>query len=100
MTKREVRKEIFIMSEGSAKDFITEMQEWMEKAEKSGYTNIRVSIDTEQELYSDDRYAKVCLTGVRLETDEEYKARMDEEEQIRAHRRRAYEHLKKEFGDA
>jgi hypothetical protein len=39
----------------------------------------------------------LCLFGVRLETDDEFRARLNQEERARENRRWQYEMLKKEF---
>lgn len=98
--KKTIAAEVSRLYECKAADFVHRLQELIKVAEKSGFTDLRVEIDTEQEPWSECAYAKVALVGSRLETDEEYKARMEEEERIKTYRRNAYEALKKEFGDA
>jgi hypothetical protein len=55
-------------------------------------------IELEEERGHDRDYYTVRVTKTRPETDSEYNARIDKENEWKESRRMAYEQLKKEFG--
>ena len=71
--------------------------EELKEAREQGFT--QVELEAEQGYY-DSCSAIFTVSKEREENDEEFNARLAREEYYRNTRRREYERLKKEFGDA
>lgn len=90
MTKKQIKetKKIFLSEfEGKIDDMISQLQEWKNEGWEGLDSDCRYDL-TFYELYKH-----------RLETDQEYRMRMYQEELYKENRRKQYEELKKEFGN-
>ena len=74
-------------------DFIKNLQE----LHSEGWET--VEIDKENYPYDNNDYYYLKVSKTRLENDEEYNKRIDEENEWKENRKREYEQLKKEFGE-
>ena len=88
MKKMITEKDYYIIDFEASIDSVISM---LQKSKEEGWTDITCND------YED--YKKYYLSKERLETDEEYNARIKLEEQNKTYRRKCYEDLKKEFGD-
>lgn len=66
-------------------------------AMKDGFTRIELEVESG---YYDSHTAVFTVTGQREETDQEYESRMRKVKYLQEQRRKEYESMKKEFGDA
>lgn len=71
--------------------------EMLTEAMKEGYTQVEFEVETG---YYDSHTAVFTVTKQREETDQEYETRLLKEKNWQVARRKEYERLKKEFGDA
>ena len=67
------------------------------EAMEQGFTNVELEVERG---YYDSASAILNVTKVREENDQEYNARLKRRECYENRRRREYESMKKEFGDA
>lgn len=74
-------------------DFIKKLQ----KLQSEGWK--KVEIDKENYEYDSNDYYYLKVLKTRLETDDEYDKRISRENEWKENRKRAYEQLKKEFGE-
>lgn len=70
--------------------------ERLTNAMKDGFTQVELGVGG----YYDSHSAILKVMKTREETDQEYEDRMHREQYYRDNRRREYERMKKEFGDA
>lgn len=91
MTKKTIKDTLSVSLselEGNLDDVISQLQTWKEE----GWEGLDVDYYYESTTYN--------LYKSRLETDAEYQRRIQQEEHYKENRRKQYEQLKKEFGDA
>lgn len=51
----------------------------VEEAKEAGYTDLKIQLDSVYYDYDNNEYKRASLSGKRMETDEEYKKRLDNE---------------------